>query len=345
MKILYIIGNGFDLNLDLETSYNQFYEFYKLVKSDNVNVQKLKENISKTYESWSNLELALGSYTQHLNEVKEFDDVMIDIGKELSKYLKIQEEKLENYEINQHMFFNYLISPENLFLSTDKEILIEYKNKWANYDRILNIYTFNYTSVIETICGDKQKNILLASKANNPITTLKEIKHIHGYLDTEMVIGVNDKSQIANESFRENRDILEFIVKSECNKANKNNIDREFTNEINTANLIYIFGSSIGDTDKKWWELIGERLKSTECRLIIFSRGDEIPARIRNMESRAERAVRDSFLSKTKLNENEMETMEDKIFIRINSGMFDGIMIKKAQVKTKSSNSYLVGER
>ena len=49
MQILYIIGNGFDLNLGLETSYNHFYNYYKAVESDNINVQKLKKNISKTY--------------------------------------------------------------------------------------------------------------------------------------------------------------------------------------------------------------------------------------------------------------------------------------------------------
>ena len=61
-----------------------------------------------------------------------------------------------------------------------------------------------------------------------------------------MVIGVNDKSQIKNEVFRDNRDILEQIVKSDCNQANRNNIGRQFTNKINSANLICIYGSSIG---------------------------------------------------------------------------------------------------
>jgi hypothetical protein len=56
MQILYIIGNGFDLSLGLKTSYNNFYQYYKTVESDNVNIQKLKKNISKTYESWADLE-------------------------------------------------------------------------------------------------------------------------------------------------------------------------------------------------------------------------------------------------------------------------------------------------
>jgi Bacteriophage abortive infection AbiH len=327
MQILYIIGNGFDLNLGLRTSYNDFYQYYKTVESDNVNVQKLKEHISKTYESWADLELALGNYTQHLKKIEEFDDILLDIGEELSKYLHLEERKLVNYEFDQKKLFDYLSFPENLFLPADKENLVNNKGKWANHNWNLNIYTLNYTSVIEKIFGDKQQNVLLANHNNKATIKLGEIKHIHGYLDNDMVMGVNDISQIKNESFHNNRDILESIVKSECNRANRNNIDRQFTNRINSANLICIFGTSIGDTDNKWWELIGERLKY-DCHLIIFTKGAEIPTRIRHMQARAERNLRDSFLNKTNLTEKEMESVENKIFIGLNTGMFDGILKK-----------------
>jgi len=327
MEILYIIGNGFDLNLDLQTSYNHFYQYYKTVETNNVNVQKLKENISKSYDSWTDLELALGSYTQHLEKVEELDDILSDIGEKLSGYLHLEEEKLKNYQINKKKFFDHLCFPENLFLPADKEILLEIKRKWKNHQWDLNIYTFNYTTVVEKILGDNQQNITLAQRANNLLIQFGEIKHIHGYLDNDMVIGVNDITQIKNESFHKNRDALEAIVKSECNRANRSNVDRQFTNKINSANLIYIFGSSIGETDNKWWELIGERLKA-DCHLIIFSKGAEIPPRIRHMQARAERTIRDSFLSKTNLTEKEMESVQKKIFIGLNSGIFNGIMDK-----------------
>jgi len=325
MQILYIIGNGFDLSLGLKTSYNDFYQYYKTVESENVNVQKLKENISKTYESWADLELALGNYTQHIEKTEELDDILLDIGEKLSKYLHLEENKLEKYEINQRKFFDYLCLPENSFLPADKENLLEIKNKWKNHHWNIDIYTFNYTSVIEKIFGDKQKNVFLTNHHNTLPIQLGEIKHIHGYLDNDMVIGVNDISQIENESFHKNRDVLESIIKSECNHANRSNIDRQFTNKINAANLICIFGSSIGATDNKWWELIGERLKH-DCHLIIFTKGSEIPPRIRHMQARAERSLRDLFISKTKLTEKEMQTVENKVFIGLNTGFFEGII-------------------
>lgn len=328
MQILYIIGNGFDLNLDLKTSYNDFYKYYQAVETDNPNVRKLKEHISKTFDSWADLELALGDYTQHLNKIEEFDDITLDIGEELSNYLKKEEEKLENFDFDQKNFFENLSFPENFFLPADKEVLLNYKLKWANQHWNLNIYTFNYTTVIEKIFGEKTDNVLLANHNGNATVKLGEIKHIHGYLDNNMVLGVNDISQVKNPDFHKNRDILESIIKPECNGANRNNIDRQFSNRINQANLICVFGSSIGDTDNKWWELIGQRLKS-ECQLLIFTKGEEIPPRIRHMQARAERNIRDMFLNKTSLNEKEMEAVEKKIFIGLNSGMFDKIRIKK----------------
>lgn len=332
MQILYIIGNGFDLNLGLKTNYNHFYEYYNTVKSDNEIVKKLKENISKTYESWSDLELELGNYTQHLKKIEEFDQISFDIGDELSKYLQLEESKLEKIEFDQQKFFDYLCYPEKVFLPADKEKIVKLKEKWNNHHWELNIYTLNYTTVIEKIFGENQKNVLLGNHTRNATINLGEIKHIHGYLDNDMVIGVNDISQIKNEAFKENRDILESIVKTECNRANRNNIDREFTSKINTANLICIFGSSIGDTDNKWWELIGERIKH-DCHLIIFSKGAEIPSRIRYMQARAERTIRNYFLNKTNLSETEMEAVEEKIFIGLNSRMFDGL--KKTTNKSK----------
>ena len=329
MQILYIIGNGFDLNLGLKTSYNHFYEYYQKIKSENKNVQKLKEHISKTYDSWADLELALGDYTQHLKKIEEFDDITLDIGEELSKYLHQEEQKLENFIFDQSKFFEQLSYPEKFFLPADKEILVSKKRKWVNHHWSLNIFTFNYTTVIEKIFGDKTQNVLLANHNGNATIKLGQIKHIHGYLDNDMVLGVNDISQVANQDFHNDRDILESIIKSDCNRANRNNVDRQFTSKINSANLICIFGSSIGDTDNKWWELIGKRLKAEDCHLIIFTKGEEIPPRIRHMQARAERNLRDLFLNKTNLSEKEMELVENKIFIGLNTGMFNGIKENK----------------
>ena len=45
----------------------------------------------------------------------------------------------------------------------------------------------------------------------------------------------------------------------------------------------------MGDIDNRWWELIGKRLKADDCHLVIFTKGEEVPPRIRPMQARAEK--------------------------------------------------------
>ena len=39
---------------------------------------------------------------------------------------------------------------------------------------------------------------------------------------------------------------------------------------INDADLFCLFGLSLGETDKMWWEAIGERMAHSKARLIYY---------------------------------------------------------------------------
>ena len=51
MNILYLFGNGFDLNLGLKTSYTDFYNYYNSLTSTTEKVKFLKESISENYKT------------------------------------------------------------------------------------------------------------------------------------------------------------------------------------------------------------------------------------------------------------------------------------------------------
>jgi hypothetical protein len=91
---------------------------------------------------------------------------------------------------------------------------------------------------------------------------LSQIVHIHGVAEENktILLGVNDLSQIENESIREDIDLLDIIVKPQTNKESRSGIDTQCIYLLQKANLICIFGSSIGNTDKMWWKILGERL-------------------------------------------------------------------------------------
>lgn len=100
MNILFLIGNGFDLNLGLKTRYSEFYEYYKSINSQSDSINTLKENISTNLENWSDLELALGSYTDNIRSREEFDEIFEDIGDKLADYLQQEENKFDYSKID-----------------------------------------------------------------------------------------------------------------------------------------------------------------------------------------------------------------------------------------------------
>ena len=266
MNILFLIGNGFDLNLGMNTRYSDFCEYYQTVDSQSNYVNKLKNNISKDLKNWSDLELALGEYTENINSQTEFDTAFEDIGGKLSDYLEKEERKLDFSKLDGKGIYDYLAFPEKSLPQADQNKIISFKNKWKNHQWNVKIITFNYTRTIENLVGDKQ--IQIGTHHNTP-TILQGIEHIHGYANDRRIMGVNDVSQIRNISFHENQDILEALVKPKCNQAQRHAIDDLCRRQISESNLICIFGSSIGDTDNLWWALIGKQLKK-ECILIIF---------------------------------------------------------------------------
>ena len=53
MNITFMIGNGFDLNLNLKTGYKDFYKYY----IENTKEDIISKSIKNNYELWADLEL------------------------------------------------------------------------------------------------------------------------------------------------------------------------------------------------------------------------------------------------------------------------------------------------
>lgn len=323
MNTLFFLGNGFDLNLGMKTSYSNFYQYYQTIKTDNSIIKSLKNNITEKYKNWSDLELALGNYTEKLKNSDELDIVIEDLGVRLSEYLKSQENKVDFEKVDKNKLQIDFINPEKYLLQADNNEVNKFKSQWASNDWKVNIITFNYTNSLEKIIGEKYSNIEIGKTRHSKIVKLERVEHIHGYLDNRMVMGVNDLTQVKNQSFHNSIDIQETIVKPDCNQAIKHTIDDWSKGQIARAQLICIFGSSIGESDKLWWELIGERLKDSNFRLIIFSRlTSEISERISQKRQREVRKIISEFLDKTNLNDDDRIFAFNKIYVGLNTQIF-----------------------
>ena len=192
MKIL-IIGNGFDLNLGLKTSYKDFIQsdyFKALVENKNSMAEYFNEK--NELNNWVDIEKEITEYSHIVrNEIINFKEDFLEIKIALIRYLKKAQEK----NINQN---------SNAFKIFKKEI--------HNIDRI---YNFNYTDSIFKI-----------SEILNIKNIEKKHCHIHGSINEDNIIfGVEDNAGIKDEHifFRKaySKDYGKYNIKNEFNKENE----------------------------------------------------------------------------------------------------------------------------
>jgi hypothetical protein len=315
MKILHIVGNGFDLNLGLETSYPNFYKYYQNIPTKSESIKNLKKNISGNYQNWSDLEIALGEFTENTKNTLDFEELLIDITDNLANYLELEEKRINISNSNKRKMYDYLISPENSTPPAIKREIDKIKNSKLNEQWIINVVTFNYTNTIERILDNSIQNVQIGGAHN---TILKSVSHIHGYTDNRMILGVNDESQITNNDFKTNKEFIEAFVKDEYNKLTKQLINESFQELISEADIICIFGSSLGATDNMWWQAIAEQL-SKEVRVIIFHWSEKITPRKQFKIGVEERKIKSKL---TNLTSDNSRDIDSKIFVSINSNMF-----------------------
>lgn len=324
MKVIYLIGNGFDLNLGLKTSYCDFYNYYLNVKNEDTQISQLKVHLQQDkdtqgrYKFWSDLEIAMGEYTKNFSNQEDMEKVYNDLNDRLREYIqKIEKDGIKG-GINRNKLISDLAHPEKYLREKFKEEFFAFCKKWETQSYETFIISFNYTNTIEMILNMKETMDIGKTKYGRS-NTLYPIIHIHGKTDAPL-IGLNDKTQIKNEILRENEDVQDFLLKPRINDAIGHLKDRESLNHINTASLIYLFGVSLGETDKLWWEAIGERLKH-DCRIIYFVYNKEENPRPAEF-NRVRKKYKNILLAKTKLTKEEKDLAYDKIYIVLNSEMF-----------------------
>ena len=327
MNILFIIGNGFDLRLGLPTGYPDFLDHYKEQNpKHNIEVKTSKEEFFKFIErveneEWKDLEVTLGNFTSHLTDKTQFLEFYRDINLSLADYLSnIEEEANSTFtnEQSEHLKQS-LLTPYNYLNNREKE-LFESRIKWNDLEA--SIISLNYTSFLETLC---KGYIEIGKYYNRPDNAyafrLNQIKHIHRRLtEKSILLGVDNEEQISNEDFRLDEDILDVMIKPRGNENIGSLIDRECQDLIKEADVIYIFGSSLGETDKTWWTAIKERFSNSQAIILYFAH-DKNAISTLSTETSFKRRARQQLVTALGLEGNEID-YRDRIFIALNTAMF-----------------------
>ena len=84
-----------------------------------------------------------------------------------------------------------------------------------------------------------------------------------------LAVGIDNKNQIANPILAENPKICRRYIKDEFNNCYELGHAQQCTEWIERADVICIYGMSLGESDQRWWNCIATRL-TAQSKPILF---------------------------------------------------------------------------
>lgn len=335
MNITFLIGNGFDIGLGLKTKYEDFYKEYCVINNDdNNNIKNFKEILKKRNNEndfnivdWSDFELAFGLHSRDfsIHEKELYIERFEDFVYKFNEYLEKEEAKLD-YS-NEVIIVETMEKAINTYfhIRNDDRHEIEKIYNSMKSKRIYNFISFNYTRSI-----DNCANIISNKWKENTNKGVGKCVHIHGYIDANMIMGVNDASQIVVEEFSKDNNIINTIVKPKQNIDSRTGYEREVIPLIRNSDIICIYGMSIGATDKKWWNIISHWLAGNYTRkLVILLYDKEYNPRFTFNQLKIINRVVDRFLSYSDLSDNKIDDIRSRICVGVNHNVFSMQLIKE----------------
>lgn len=331
MRFLYLIGNGFDLAQGIKTRYSDFYgEKVKGLPADDSIIGKLQKSITEKTETWADMEKGLGEFTAEMGGIEDLDATYVFLRTNLRDYLKDEQDRLKASAKDLFDSRMRLLQPgRGLPPETSDSINnhIAYYTK-TNKSIDIDIISFNYTDVVERAFGYDGTEIKLGKTSSDIVAKVGHIYKVHGDLD-HMVMGVADESQIANKGLAGSLDATELLLKPKHIAAFRNYVWQRCYECISRADIIVLYGLSIGETDNNWWAKIVEKVNSDgNVRVIVYGHNDPPFADI-VLQRRAERAVYKRIFSSAGRTNLQYTLHDNRVFITFDDSIFKGLIEKK----------------
>lgn len=290
MNILYLIGNGFDINAGLPTKSTDFYSFLnsrlndEKYKEHNKQIAVVNKDIKESKwdksDRWKDYEIGLGNVSEKFDKVDDYKKALFGLSFIFKDYLDQVEDKIKQLNITGDTLskFNHGISSvlfDGLTNEDYDKVNALYNSKQSN---VYKFVSFNYTTLLYQLIDKITTEEFYIKGLSNPSIQqhTRFPLYIHGCkgFDDAPIVGLNDLSQVANVEFRKDKELDKYIVKSTMNKRLRNNKLSEFRSLVNEANIICCFGLSMGKTDKDYWKRLGNWLsnKNYPNRYLIINK-------------------------------------------------------------------------
>ena len=333
MNITYLIGNGFDVGLNLKTRYKDFLPYYLENAREESQLRKeISKDRENEFKNWSDLEKSLGLYTNKVEasdeKIKSFIQDKLELDECLKRYLVKEQEK---FEIKNEIVKESMISGFKHFKrgnnEREKSLIGSVLKKYISSDYSYQCIAYNYTSCVDRIWELLKEEEISRHRYGTTICkeSLGEILHIHGTVgNNEMILGVNDESQIANKELLQNIYIKWALIKPYLNEGIGQFKIEKAKKICDRSQIICIYGMSIGETDNIWWEHIGNWLRQVNDRILIVYNYEPDYSLSHPVERLMhEEEIKKNFLNKTGLTDTDQDKVIHRIIVYDNENVFE----------------------
>ncbi len=264
-KVLYIIGNGFDLHYGLETGVAAFKKLLSQKYIDTVGINAL-ELFDAYGVDWGEYEMSLSDL-----DLKSVQDLIMTYP----DYLSDHESDREDCIYNTNMHINQLTDA----VSDSLHEMIQNANSQLrnlNYNELLPInecspiVSFNYTSTLELLYGIKAYHIHgLYEEGDDLIFGYKDMnsKNLLSRLEEDYYVDAQIDS--INQLY------ADFKKKIQINQL------EEYLYQIGNIDIVIVYGHSMSLVDYEYFVIINELLSPSEWNVSYHGENDLVLFNVR----------------------------------------------------------------
>lgn len=285
LNTVYLVGNGFDLSMGLNTLPRVFLQAFVDEYSNGGGHDTLTTNVvafardiqDDGVDKWADFEIKIGKYASKFKEdqAENYITRVAALRAFLGEWLQKEQSRADESFIKANSMdcIQSLSGYRSGLRPLKRRKLQKLRDKHSGEHWYQDLICFNYTDVLERMrSAAGGENADIASLEGNTHALIGRFVYAHDSLKDKIVCGVNDISQIDNDAFREDSYVTSNLVKGDMEAdVIANDLDMQARAIIEEANVIAVFGMSFGASDRRWWEQIGRKLiENEETILVLF---------------------------------------------------------------------------
>jgi hypothetical protein len=275
------------------------------------------------------LELALGQILSTVSpeQVSDFLDCKAVLESDLASYLQSEQRRIDvSSEVVRQQFQRNISNFYEEFSRKDQSVFLAWQKQVSQMIQYQFI-CFNYTNALARVVEpEKRREYFASHRASGQVyqDTVGQIVHLHGTLSGDLILGLDNKKQIANSGLQEAAELTNYIIKPVINEALGEGKTEAAKQIIDDSDYVCVYGMSLGDTDRMWWKYLIHWLAESPIRrlvLYVYEKATDNPSGPEKL--RQQDKWKNRFLQAAGASTQYIEKLRPQIIIVLGSRIFE----------------------